>query len=94
LRRQESEERFEDEIRRETRKEKFTFAELEGVEGEWDRLKRWYGRLQDRDLFGAPDRENAQAMLKVGEQLLKEFTRRVCERQRLAEALEEKGKLE
>ena len=66
----ESEERFEDEIRRETRKEKFTFAELEEAEAEWGRLKRWYERVRERDFFDDPGRQEADARLEACESLL------------------------
>lgn len=77
----ESEERFEDEIRRETRKEKFTFAELEEGEAEWERLKRWHERVRERDFFHAPGLKEAEARLGEGERLLEEFAQRVYERQ-------------
>ncbi len=77
----EDEERFEDEIRRETRKEKFTFAELEDTEANWEKLRRWFERVRERDFFGAPGRGEAEARLQAGERLLEEFTRRVYQRQ-------------
>ncbi len=48
----ESVERFEDEIRRETRKKRFRFAELEESEADWEKLRRWFARLIERDFFG------------------------------------------
>ncbi len=90
----EDEERFEDEIRRETRKEKFTFAELEDTEANWEKLKRWYERVQQRDFFGAPARKEAEARLAEGDRLRQEFTRRVYELQQVAETTrdhEERG---
>ena len=44
---------FEDEIRRETRKKRFRFAELEEGEADWEKLQRWFARLTERDFFGA-----------------------------------------
>lgn len=52
-------ERFEDDIQRETRKGKFTFAELEDVESDWEKLQRWQNRIVGRDFFAAP----AQALI-------------------------------
>jgi hypothetical protein len=49
-------ERFEDEVRRETRKNKFTFAELEDLESDWEKLQRWHERVQARDFFQSPQR--------------------------------------
>lgn len=77
----ENEERFEDEIRRETRKEKFTFAELEDVEAEWEKLKRWHERVVARDFFGAPGRKEAEVRLEEGGRMLNGFTRQVYERE-------------
>lgn len=47
-------ERFEEEVARETRKGKFTFAALEEIEDEHERLERWLARVRARDPFGAP----------------------------------------
>ncbi len=49
-------ERFEDEVRRETRKKKFTFAELEDLESDWEKLQRWQERVERRDFFRSPCR--------------------------------------
>lgn len=73
----ESVERFEDEIRRETRKGRFRFAELEESEADWEKLQRWFGRLKERDFFGAGGRGTAAAALARGRALLDDFTREV-----------------
>ena len=73
----ESVERFEDEIRRETRKKRFMFAELEESEADWEKLRRWFARLADRDFFDATGRAGAEAMLTRGRGLLDEFTAEV-----------------
>ncbi len=70
-------ERFEDEIRRETRKKRFRFAELEEGETDWEKLQRWFARLTERDFFGAPGRAGAEDALARGRALLDEFTREV-----------------
>jgi hypothetical protein len=82
----ENEERFEDEIRRETRKEKFSFAEMEDIEADWEKLKKWHERVVARDFFGAPGREEAEARLVEGERMLEEFTRRVYEHEGVQES--------
>jgi hypothetical protein len=69
--------RFEDEIRRETRQERFRFAELEEGEADWEKLQRWFARLAGRDFFGAPARAEAEGALARGRALLDEFTREV-----------------
>jgi hypothetical protein len=70
-------ESFEDEIRRETRKKRFRFAELEEGEADWEKLQRWFARLAERDFFGAAGRAGAEEALARGRTLLDEFTREV-----------------
>ncbi|MHB8958098.1 MAG: Chromate resistance protein ChrB [Candidatus Limnocylindrales bacterium] len=73
----ESVERFEDEIRRESRKQRFRFAELEESEADWEKLRRWFARLLERDFFGASGRAGADEALTRGHDLLEAFTREV-----------------
>lgn len=73
----ESVERFEDEIRRETRKKRFMFAELEESETDWEKLRRWFARLTERDFFRATGRADAETVLNRGRRLLDEFTAEV-----------------
>ena len=68
---------FEDEIRRETRKGRFRFAELEEGEADWEKLQRWFARLIERDFFGAPGRAGAEDALARGRALLDGFTEEV-----------------
>ena len=68
---------FEDEIRRETRKKRFRFAELEEGEADWEKLKRWFARLTERDFFGAEGRVGAEEALARGRALLDAFTTEV-----------------
>ena len=70
-------ERFEDEIRRETRKKRFRFAELEESETDWEKLQRWFARLRQRVFFGGPGRAGAEEALARGRTLLDDFTREV-----------------
>ncbi|HEY6057546.1 MAG TPA: Chromate resistance protein ChrB [Candidatus Limnocylindrales bacterium] len=70
-------ERFEDEIRRESRKRRFRFAELEEAEADWEKLRRWFARLTERDFFGASGRAGAQEALTRGRALLDTFTAEV-----------------
>ena len=76
-------ERFEDEIRRETRKKRFLFPELEEGEAEWEKLSRWFGRLNERDFFGAAGRPSAEESLERGRTLLDAFVREVYRREGL-----------
>jgi len=70
-------ESFEDEIRRETRKRRFRFPELEEGEADWEKLQRWFARLTERDFFGAPGRVGAEDALARGRALLDGFTQEV-----------------
>ena len=67
-------ERFEDEIRRESRKGKFTFAELEDLEADLEKIQRWRERVIARDFFGAPGRADADVALERGQAELETFS--------------------
>jgi hypothetical protein len=79
----ESVERFEDEIRRETRKGRFTFAELEESETDWEKLHRWQRSVADRDFFGAPGSATADEAMARGRRALDAFTDEVYLRENL-----------
>jgi hypothetical protein len=74
-------ERLEDEIKRERRKGRFTFAQLEDIEGEWEKLQRWYERVHARNFFDAPGRADAAAALACGQAALEAFTAEVSARE-------------
>jgi hypothetical protein len=67
-------ERFEDEVRRETRKNKFTFAELEDLESDWEKLQRWHERVERRDFFRSPCRLEVTEALERAKVLLGGFS--------------------
>lgn len=67
-------ERLEDEIARESRRGKFTFAELEDLEADWDKLVRWRERIRARDFFGAPGRAETDAVMARARMALDLFT--------------------
>lgn len=67
-------ERFEDEIARESRRGKFTFAELEELESDWEKLQRWRERIRGRDFFGTAAQTNADAVLERAREALEAFT--------------------
>jgi hypothetical protein len=77
-------ESFEDEIRRETRKRRFRFAELEEGEADWEKLQRWFARLTERDFFRAGGRAAAEDALARGRRLLDAFTQEVYRAEGLA----------
>lgn len=74
-------ERFEDEIRREERKERFTFAQLEDIEADWEKVQRWYERVKARDFFQASGRSQLEEALKRGQVALERFTTDVYARE-------------
>ncbi len=75
----ENEERFQDEIRRETRKRKFTFTELEDLEADWEKIKRGMEKVRARDFFGASGRRDTEAQLAESAKALEEFASKVYE---------------
>ena len=70
-------ERFEDEIRRERSKGRFSFAQLDDIEGDWEKLQRWRERIGTRDFFDAPGRQAADDALARGRAALEAFTAEV-----------------
>jgi len=73
----ENEERFQDEIRRESRKKKFTFTELEDMEEDREKISREMAKVQARDFFGAHGRLLAEAQMAESRKLFEEFSRKV-----------------
>jgi hypothetical protein len=78
-------ERFREEIERERRKGKFTFAELEDEESNLERLRRYLAQVEARDAFGADGRTRAAAEVERCAEVLEAFAREIYERQRVAE---------
>lgn len=79
-------ERFEDEIARESRRDKFTFAELEELEADSEKLQRWRERIRVRDFFLSPSHSAADAALTRAQGALDVFTARVYDREEPAPA--------
>lgn len=69
--------KFDVEIDKEIRTEKFTFAELEEEEQSLDRLRRWHRELRARDIFGAPAAADADQQLEHCTERLADFAERV-----------------
>jgi hypothetical protein len=74
-------ERFREEVARERRKGKFTFAELEDEESNLERLRKYLAQVQVRDTLGAQGA--ARALAEVGEcaTVLEAFAQEIYERQ-------------
>ena len=81
-------ERFREEIARERRKGKFTFAELEDEESNLERLRRYLGQVVARDAFGAEGRVQAEAEVERCAEVLEAFAQEIYEHQRAAESEE------
>ncbi len=67
-------ERFEDEVARESRRGKFTFAELEELEADWEKLGRWRERICSRDFFSTHGQAATSVALARAKQALDAFT--------------------
>ncbi|MCA1731640.1 MAG: hypothetical protein LC751_20225 [Actinobacteria bacterium] len=78
-------ERFREEIERERRKGKFTFAELEDEESNLERLHKYLARVEARDTFGADGRARAAAEVEHCAEVLEAFAQEIYEHQRAAE---------
>ena len=78
-------ERFREEIERERRKGKLTFAELEDEESNLERLHKYLARVEARDTFGADGRARAAAEVERCAEVLEAFAHEIYEHQRAAE---------
>ncbi len=78
-------ERFREEIERERRKGKFTFAELEDEESNLERLHRYIAQVEARDSFGADGRVRAAEEVERCAGVLEAFAQEIYEHQRVAE---------
>lgn len=74
-------ERFREEVARERRKGKFTFAELEDEESNLERLRKYLAQVQARDAFGAAGCSRAVAEVARCAEVLEAFAQEVYERQ-------------
>ena len=78
--------RLEEEIGRETSRTKFTFAELEEVEADWERIRRWHERVRARDTFVASGGPGAASSLDAARRSLDAFMAEVYRREGLTDA--------
>jgi hypothetical protein len=60
-------------VKKEHVAEHFTYAELEENEVDLAKLQNWFGRVRQRDSFGATGRQPAEAALAACEQALEEY---------------------
>ena len=64
-------------LEKEYKAEHFTYAELEENEEDLVKLRNWFGKITERDVFGAPGREATAEALKNCERALEEYAARV-----------------
>lgn len=76
-------ERLEFEIARESKAKKFTFAELEDVEADMEKIGRWKARVEQRDYFNASLAADAGMRIKQAQALLEEFAVKVYEHEKV-----------
>lgn len=68
------------ELEKETKKENFTFAELEENEEEYQKLSTWYQKIADRDFFNASLRQTSEQELERCKERLDEFSQEIYKR--------------
>jgi hypothetical protein len=77
-------ERFLAHVRRETEHREFTFAELEELEADLGKLRRWYAQVRARDYFGAEPGDGVEALLRQCEEELGAFLEAVVQEEEVA----------
>lgn len=69
--------KFDTEIAKEIRTQKFTLAELEEEEQSLERLRRWYRDLKLRDVLGLPEARDAEQRLKQCAEVFEDYAEHV-----------------
>jgi hypothetical protein len=72
---------FVKEIEFETFRKNFTYEEAEEIRMEFEKICTWFERVQERDWFSAPNREDARGWLRRCESMLEEFEGKVFDLQ-------------
>ncbi|MFA4886084.1 MAG: Chromate resistance protein ChrB [Desulfotomaculaceae bacterium] len=67
------------EIENETTSEHFTYGELEENEEDFEKLKKWYKKIKERDFFQADKSGAAFELLKKCEEMMEKFGEQVFE---------------
>jgi hypothetical protein len=68
---------FQAQVQKEYTASHFTYAELEENEVDLVKLRNWFAKVSDRDVFGAAGRAQAEAALAGCEKTLEEYAARV-----------------
>jgi hypothetical protein len=74
---EECETKFAREVAFEIFRENLTASEAEEIEADLDKLRRWFARVTERDVFAAPARDRAEAAIEACSRLLDDFVERV-----------------
>jgi hypothetical protein len=85
---EECETKFVKEIEFEHFRQNYTFEEAEEIEQDLDKIRRWFGRVRERDWFEADRREEVDAWLARCQTLLSGFEEEVYRRQSADEGSE------
>jgi hypothetical protein len=70
---------YEAEIAKERRINKFTYAELDEEETDLKKMQSWLEKIRKLDFYGAPLAEEAEARLRICEELLESYAQQVFE---------------
>jgi hypothetical protein len=73
--------KFVKEIEFERFRENYTFEEAEEIRQDFEKLRRWLARVEERDWMGADGRDIARQRVAACEELLEQFEAEVYERQ-------------
>ncbi|HYK80978.1 MAG TPA: Chromate resistance protein ChrB [Micropepsaceae bacterium] len=80
---------FLDEIKKERRLGKFTFAELEEIDDDFAKLSSWLGKIEARDFFSGKALKDARARLSACETARAAFAESVYEHEGIEEEFQE-----
>lgn len=66
-------------IERETEEQNFAFTEVEEVEEDLEKIRRWFAQIRERDVFGVPAARQVEEMLNKCGETLDGFMRKAYE---------------
>ncbi len=75
-------ERFLAHVQQATEAENFAFTELEELEQDLEKRKRWLAEIMGRDVFGSSERQPVEGLLEQCKEVLARFTEQAFERAR------------
>ena len=78
---EECETKFQKEVEFEHFRQNYTFEEVEEIEQDLDKIRRWYDRVKERDWFAADRREEVERWIERCQELLIGFAEEVYKRQ-------------